>query len=254
MINCGPKDSRPINNKCFTCLSGVRDWCVHPIPHPQEATKTITCKKKQKAEQQKCCLRLQTLVYCVPRHQTELKLRLTSRSRVSSSISRACSLSGGTSVSLQPELSQQSRQRSAELTVQDWLRRLQDRDTLFTSNICPSETEAAWDKKSLYSTCASTFSSGLMEDMRDHYFLLGLQTTNNYFHHYLPPRWLWFWLGLSVCWCASLSAGLRKNYYFYKTRWKGAEWAKEEPIQSRNGYKITGRIQELFFTLVNIAR
>lgn len=81
-------------------------------------------------------------VVFVPRHQIELKLRLTSPSLVSSSISRACSLSTGTSASPQPELSQQSRQRPAELTVQDWLRKLQDRDTLFTSNICPSETEA----------------------------------------------------------------------------------------------------------------
>lgn len=79
----------------------------------------------------------------VPRHQIELKLCLTSRSLVSSSISRAHSLSRGTSASLQPELSQQSRQRPAELTAQDWLRKLQDRDTLFTSNICPSETETA---------------------------------------------------------------------------------------------------------------
>lgn len=105
-------------------------------------------------------------VVFVPRHQIELKLCLTSASLVSSSISRACSLSRGTSASLLPELSQQSRQRPAELTEQDWLRKLQDRDILFTSSICPSETEAVWDKNGLYNTWICVHASMAQDRLR----------------------------------------------------------------------------------------
>lgn len=79
----------------------------------------------------------------IPKQQIELKLILPQHSPLSSSISTARSFSGGTCASLKPENSQQSGQRPAELTVQEWLGKLRDRDTLLTSNICHSETEEA---------------------------------------------------------------------------------------------------------------
>lgn len=75
----------------------------------------------------------------VPRLQIELKLCLTFHSLVSSSISRACSLSRGTRASPQPQLSPAEQ---AEASWADWAW-LEDRDTLFTSNICPSEMRTA---------------------------------------------------------------------------------------------------------------
>lgn len=52
MVNCWPKDLGAIMNTFHLSV-----WCDGKPP-----AKTKTCKKKQKAEQ-KCCLRLQTLVY-----------------------------------------------------------------------------------------------------------------------------------------------------------------------------------------------
>lgn len=105
--------------------------------------KQTTKKKRRSRTTTKVLSEAVYSVAFVPRQQIELKLSLPQHSPVSSSISTARSFSGGTCASLKPEHSQQSGQRPAELTVQEWLGKLQDRDTLLTSNICHSETEEA---------------------------------------------------------------------------------------------------------------
>lgn len=134
------KHDRRLDNplKCFTCLSAVT------AAKPREKKKPTTIEKKRKSRTTTKVL--PDAVYSVafvPRQQIELKLSLPRHSAVSSSISTARSFSGGTCASPKPEHSQQSGQRPAELTVQEWLRKLRDRDTLLTSNICHSETEEA---------------------------------------------------------------------------------------------------------------
>lgn len=128
IINSGPKDFRPIIKMFHLSV-----WCdgCHSLALGNNEKKT-----KQNAEQQKCCLKLQTLV-----HRIELKLCCTSQSLVSLASAEA-------------EPRQQSRQRPAEVTEQDWpgCWRTETHATVFTSNICPCEGEAVWDENRLYST------------------------------------------------------------------------------------------------------
>lgn len=123
--------------KCFTCLSAVT------AANQEKQNKTTSEKKRKSQTTTKVLSEAVYSVAFVSRQQIELKLSLPQHSLVSSSISTARSFSGGTCASLKPEHSQQSGQRPAELTVQEWLGKLWDRYTLLTSNICHSETEEA---------------------------------------------------------------------------------------------------------------